>query len=137
MAQIINNNYNGFLETIISVDEFTTTDATPIVAYSYPIAQSQCVKVKIEYTAYKSDFSLASSGELFSTFVRASAGNIVRSSGSGTGGLDGTTQGNFTNAQPKPDLVANTSTQNIDVTPTGKASTTIKWHFKLTITPYN
>lgn len=116
---------------------FTTTDATPTIVYSYPIAVSQCVKTKVEYTAYKSDFTLGASGDLFSTFVRSSSGNIVRSSGSGTGGLDGIVQGNFSGTQPKPDLVANTSTQSIDVTLTGKNSITIIWQLKLTFLPYN
>lgn len=114
----------------------STTDAIPTVLYSYPVSTSQCVKARVQYTAYKTDFSLGASGDLFSTFIRAS-GNISRASGSGTGGLDGTVQGNFPNAEPKPDLVANTSTNAIDVTVTGKASTNITWQIKLTITPYN
>lgn len=115
----------------------STTDATPTVLYSYPISISQCVKARVQYTAYKTDFTLGASGDLFSTFARTSGGNIVRVSGSGTGGLDGITQGNFTNAQPKPDLVPNTSTNMVDVTVTGKNATNITWNIKLTITPYN
>lgn len=135
MPIISTKKINGGSQYIIVLEEFTTTDATPAVSYSYPIIQSQCVKVQIEYTAYSSDFTLAASGELFSTFVRAS-GNVSRSSGTGTGGLDGTVQGNFPNAEPKPDLIANTSTNAIDITLTGKASTTIKWHIILNISPY-
>lgn len=115
----------------------STADATPTVVYSYPVGQAKCVKVRVEYTAYKTDFTLGASGDLFSTFIRATGGSIVRSSGSGTGGLDGTVQGNFPNAEPRPDLVANTSTNSIDVTLTGKASTNITWQIKLTIIPYN
>lgn len=114
-----------------------TTDATPTVLYSYPISTSQCVKARVQYTAYKTDFTLGASGDLFSTFARTSSGNIIRVSGTGTSGLDGTVQGNFPNAEPKPDLVANTSTNMIDVTVTGKANTNITWQIKLTITPYN
>lgn len=115
----------------------STNNASPTVAYSYAVGESKCIKMRVEYTAYKTDFSLGASGDLFSTFIRAAAGNIIRSSGTGTGGLDGIVQGNFPNAEPKPDLVANTSTQSIDVTLTGKASTSITWQIKLTIIPYS
>lgn len=113
-----------------------TTDATPTVLYSYPVSASSCVKARVQYTAYKTDYTLGASGDLFSTFARTSNGNIVRVSGAGTGGLDGMVQGNFDNAEPKPDLVANTSTNMIDVTVTGKAGINITWKIKLTITPY-
>lgn len=115
----------------------STADATPTVLYSFPVSQAQCVKARVQYTAYKTDFTLAASGDLFSTFARATGANLVRTSGTGTGGLDGIVQGNFPNAEPKPDLVANTSTNSIDVTVTGKAATNITWQIKLTINPFN
>lgn len=133
--------FNPFLITPSTDVEITatgsTTDATPSVVYSYPVVEAKCIKCRVEYTAYKTDFTLGSSGDLFSTFIRATGGSIVRSSGSGTGGLDGIVQGNFPNAEPKPDLVANTSTNNIDVTLTGKVATSITWQIKLTIIPYS
>lgn len=110
-----------------------TEDATPTVIYSYPVGVNKCIKCKMEYTAYKEDFTTGASGDLFATFLRANGG-LSRTGGTGSSGLDGVIQGNFSGSEPKPDLIVNSN--NIDVTLNGKDNTNIIWQVKLTIIPY-
>lgn len=111
-------------------DKATTTNATPLVVASIPLAENRVSRFSLEVVAIKSDYTAAQEMDVVAVFRRAAGGNIARSTNTNGLGLPRLLSGgDFTGIAPSVNLVANTSTQSIDVTVTGKASTTIYWHF--------
>lgn len=103
----------------------TTTNATPKITYSVPIAKSSGVYINVTFTAVKSDYTNASGGFVSAMFYRGTGNvartpnvlsNIVNTAGFGLLNLT---------------LVANTSTQTADITLTGILSTTIGWYLSI------
>ncbi len=113
------------------IDPYQTTNATQQTAYSIAIPQNKAVYVMAVFFASDAGFTSCVGGKGEATFLRAS-GNLVRSSGNTSSGLLTTILGNFLLGQPSIDLVANTSTQSIDVRVTGKLATTINWRLEVT-----
>lgn len=115
----------------VVIDPLQTTDATVTVAYSFPVNQNQGVRLKINGVATNSGFTaVVSHTDFVCTFLRGT-GNVARTSVSDTSGVTGGIQGTFVIPQPLINAVANTGTQSIDVTVTGKAATTINWNLQI------
>lgn len=111
-------------------ESVTTTDATPTVMYSIPLGVQRASFVQAQLIAIKSDFSAAQAIFLQSAFRRMTGGNVIKATPTNNSGFQAS-NGDFTGIAPKIDLVANTSTQTIDLVVTGKAATTIKWQVVL------
>ena len=112
-------------------DGYTTTDATTTTAFSISVSTNRVFYIQVRFLYNISDYSAAGLMVLEGTFRRAS-GNIVRASqNSGIIPPIIKSSGDFTGQQPSCDLVANTSTNAIDIKITGKASTTINWQFEI------
>lgn len=121
----------SFNKNVIVVDPYQTTSGTQGTAYSIPIATNQAAQVVVNFTASTSTFSSVVGGSATAVFARAS-GDMARTSSTTATGLLTQLLGNFTLAQPSIDIVANTSTQAIDVKLTGQAGVTINWHLEIT-----
>jgi hypothetical protein len=96
-----------------------TVGAQSKTIVSYPISQNSVVNLMVYFTAVNSAFSLAKTGYLVGTALRAT-GNVILQSVpiiDAVGSLTSTIG-----------LAANTGTQNIDVNITGVLVTTINWH---------
>ena len=114
------------------IEKIQTTDATPTVAYSIPLAVSRATYVRATATAIKSDFTAAQGIEATAVFRRAPAGNVVRASpNGGNGSIVMQSIGDYSGPAPTLDIVANTTNQTIDIQVTGKASNTINWHIEI------
>jgi len=112
-------------------DAVTTTNATPTVAASVPLGQGKGSFFQAFACAIKSDFSALQALHVQAGFRRASGGNVTRATSNGGTGLPYlSSSGDFSGSSPTIDLVANTSTQTIDIVVTGKAATTINWHIE-------
>lgn len=112
-------------------DKLTTTDATPTVAGSVSLGSGKASYFEVKAFAVQSDFSALQALDVQAGFRRPVGGNVVRATSVGGSGLPYiASSGDFGNKAPTIDLVANTSTQTIDIVVTGKAETTIHWHFK-------
>ncbi len=112
------------------VDKVQTTNATPAIAYSVPLGQGRASFIQAKAIAVQSDFSHTQSLDIQAGFRRASGGNVTKSTPANNRGFL-ISSGDFSGASPDIDIVANTGTQSIDVTVTGKAATTINWYIEL------
>lgn len=110
---------------------FQTTNAVQQTAVQIDVPASTAWYIKVRAVAYQSDFSKSASYEEEACFRRASAGNVIRASANG--GVSKpilSALGDFI-ILPDLDVVANTSSQTIDIKVTGIASTTINWIFDI------
>lgn len=112
------------------LERVQTTNATPAVAYSVPLGQGRASFIQAKAIAIQSDFSHSQSLDIQAGFRRASGGNVTKSTPANNRGFL-ISSGDFTGASPDIDLVANTSSQTIDVQITGKAATIINWYIEL------
>lgn len=102
--------------------QVTTNSSTQQTAFSIDVPQNKNIVVKIKMLAYQSDYSKSNSGEILGVFVRGT-GNVSRD-----GTLIKNTSGALSGAGI--DMVANTSTQQIDVKISGTSATVI-WNFQI------
>lgn len=107
-----------------------TTDATPTVVYSIPLIEGRAIFAEARCLAIKSDFSELQVLSLMCGFRRASGGNVTKATSVDNKGF-GISNGDFSVPLPSLNIVANTSAQTVDVEVTGKAATTINWHFEI------
>lgn len=110
-------------------DSVTTANATPLVAGSVLLGSGRASFFQIKAFAVKSDISALQALNAQAGFRRPSGGNITRATtinGNSLPYLE--SSGDFGSKSPTIDLVANTSTQAIDIVVTGLAATTIKWY---------
>jgi len=119
----------SFTKEVVVIDPVQTTNATPLVAYSIPVKQNRAITVKASFVASVSDFSNCASGDGTATF-RRQTGNLARTNIT-TAGLLLNILGDFLLSQPTVDLVANTTTQAVDVTVTGKLGLTVNWNIEI------
>jgi hypothetical protein len=109
----------------------TTTGATPMVAASVGLGESRATYFHARVIALQSDFSALHALNVQAGFRRAVDGDVTRATSGGGAGLPySTSSGDFPGKAPSVDLVANPSTQTIDIVVTGKALTTIHWHME-------
>lgn len=106
-----------------AIQDFATTNNTPAVVLSIPIAINKNYRILLDLRAEKSDFSSSRTGNVKSSFLRAT-GNVSRV------GITSDLLGVLPAATV--DIVANTSTQSADVTVTGAIATTINWRLTAT-----
>lgn len=112
-------------------DRVTTTDATPTLAGSVPLGEGRASYFEVKAFAVQSNLGALQAMDCQAGFRRPAGGNIIRATSSGGAGLPYlASSGDYTGASPTINLVANTSTQTIDVMVTGKAGTTINWFFE-------
>jgi len=101
----------------------TTTDNTATTVTSINVAVEQTYRVLVEATARNSDGSINASFYTRGSFYRNTGGNVTALSNQvNAPGTDATAASTI-----EVTLVANTSTQAIDVKVTGQTSQTIKW----------
>lgn len=132
MALIDVKTSESFTKYLYTIDPFSTSNATPQVAYSIPLPQNKAAYVYIQYNNNNTGYTSASGGNVQAVFLRAT-GNIARTDASTSKGLLAMVLGNFAVSQPAVDIVANTVAQTIDVQLTGKLSTPINWHLEITV----
>lgn len=116
------NQYNIYISRkSLGQTQVTTNNSTQTTAFSISVPQNKNLVIKIRLLAYQSDYSKSNSGEILGVFVRGT-GNVSRD-----GTLIKNTSGALSGAGI--DLVANTSTQAIDVKISGTSATVI-WNFQ-------
>lgn len=98
----------------------TTVNSTQVTAFSIPIAQNKAYRVKVIVLAYLSDFTKSNIGDVSGSFLRGT-GDLIK---------DGALIRNMSGALSGAgiDLVANTSTESVDVKISGTSGTVI-WDF--------
>lgn len=100
-----------------------TTDATPTVLMSFPIDILKGAYIEVFLMVIEQTFSAGAVANVQCLFARIQ-GNLVRVTVP-TGNVVTTT---FTAPQPALDLVANTTTNSIDLIGTGKVGMTLRWY---------
>ncbi len=105
--------------------QVTTNNSTQTTAFSIPVPQNKNMVVKIRLLAYQSDYSKSNSGEILGVFVRGT-GDVSRD-----GTLIKSTSGALSGAGI--DMIANASTESIDVKISGTSATVI-WNFQIDLT---
>lgn len=99
-----------------------TTDNVAKVIASFPIDVQKIAYIEIFLVVIEQTFSAGAAVQGSALFGRV-AGNLIRITNP-TGSVIATT---FTAPQPFLDVVANTTTQSIDVVITGKTGMTLRW----------
>ncbi len=112
------------------IDSVTTTDATPTVIYSVPLGQGRASFIQAKAVAIRSDFGAMQALDIQAGFRRATGGNVTKATTGSNKGFE-ISNGDFTALEPSINLIANTSSQTIDVQVTGKSANTIKWYIEL------
>lgn len=130
MTTIIQNIAPSYNKNVYIIDPISTTDGTQTVAYSIPIGVNQAGYVIANFVANNSTYGAVIGGNVQAVFARAS-GNVSRTSSTTASGLMASIVSSFLVTQPSVDIVANTSTQNVEIMITGIASTTIKWQLEI------
>lgn len=101
----------------------TTTDATATTVTSISIAEEETTRILVEATARNSDGSINGAFYTRGTFYRNTSGNVTALSNQvNAPGTDATAASTI-----EVTLVANTTTQAVDIKVTGQTSKTIKW----------
>lgn len=112
-------------------DNVTTTNATPLVAGSVVLGEGRASYFEVKAFCVQSNFGALQAMDVQAGFRRATGGNVIRATSSNGAGLPYlASSGDFTGQSPTIDLVANTSTQTIDIVVKGKSGLTIKWYFE-------
>jgi hypothetical protein len=102
-----------------------TTNTTPTLIASIPIAANSAYYIEIRVLSYKTDYTSIRGGRIGACFARG-AGNVVRD-----GTLVNTLAGTLTTAVVT--MTANTSTQTADITVTGVLATSITWNLAIDV----
>lgn len=100
----------------------STTDATPLVIYSHPVEVLSGVNISVSVVGLKSDATEMIRAIVNSGFRRQAAGNVTEVGADTAIASDEDSAGT-----PTVTLIANTSSQTVDVTLTGEAAKTIRW----------
>lgn len=109
---------------------FTTTNATPVVVFSTPVASGTSARLDVDFQVINAALTQAASGNITALFLRPTGGNIARATGNaGLLGATLTISTNITVNAPTIELVANTGAQTADIRLTGQAGTTLNWKF--------
>lgn len=124
---------DSFSKLLYIIDPYKTNGGTQITAYSIPVSSRTSISVRGEFFCSDVAFGSTAGGNFQATFLRG-AGSLARTSGTTASGLISSVLGNFSGtSQPSVDLVANTTSQAIDIKLTGKAGIIIDWHIELTV----
>lgn len=99
----------------------STTDATATTVYSIPIAELEGAFVEVEAVCLQDDATEIGRSQVTSAFRRAASGNVTEAGSPTAVNVDDSA------GSPAATLVANTSTQKVDVKVTGVASTNYTW----------
>jgi hypothetical protein len=132
-SQGTESDYPAFNDLTATIDPLNTTNATAKTAFSIPLKQNQDVGIQVTWYASDSTHTNAAFGTAQGMFTR-STGNVT---------LQGSPLNNIqTNITaligiPTVTMVANTSTQSIDIKVTGNATSTFSWHLKINYLPSN
>lgn len=113
----------GAIKVISVPSAFQTTDATPTTFLSIPVSQQQAIGIFVYANIYTTNFANAEFQIISSSFRRATGGNVIRTTTIPSVDING----DYVGGNPAITLVANISTQSIDIIGTGKAATTINW----------
>jgi hypothetical protein len=97
-----------------------TSNATPTVVGSIPVAEGEVYTVEATISARQSTGANRGSWKLMGSFYRNTAGNVTAN------GLAAEVYGQVSDTY-SVDLVANTVNQTIDIQVTGKAATSVNW----------
>ncbi len=112
-------------------DSIQTTNATQATAFSFVLPEGTAIYVRVAAVVVSDTVSNAGYIVEEAVFRRPVGGNITRSTGVGGATLPLIRALNdFTGGAPTMDIVANTSTQSVEIKVTGKASTTLNWYFE-------
>lgn len=104
----------------------STSNATPVTLGSIEVAEGQQVSVEVDIQVTKTDFSNYGGQKLIASFARAVSGNVTRTSASDLAAVDTLSEHNFASPVAVA-LVANPSTQKIDIVATPLAATNLKF----------
>lgn len=110
----------------INLGSTQTTNATPIVAYSIPMTTNQMLFVNIMFSCSDSTWSKGLAQSPIAAYFLRATGNITNASTTIGIGLNI----NLTLVPPTLTFVVNNTTQSVDITVTGQASTTYNWHIE-------
>ncbi len=106
-----------------------TSDVTPTVIYSYPLAEQKVVQIEAFIVCLETTYAAGASAKVEGVFYRRTGESVGRSGSLLTTLL--TTS--FLNPQPAFTLVANTQNNTVDVQITGKAGVNLIWYVDLNI----
>ena len=114
-------------------DKITTTDATPIIIASITLGENRGSFIRVEGFAKTTNLSAMQAVSSEAGFRRQTGGNVIRStSNNGLNSPPLISSGDLSGVAPTIDLVANTTTQTIDIVAKGKAGVTLQWHLMTT-----
>lgn len=102
----------------------TTTDATPVSLLERALPQGKMIRLDAIYNVFKvSDMTKIASGRISSVFQRVTSGDVTRTSATQDVAEVGDTLGSMAGTQPYIELVANTSTQEVQFIAHGNSDT--------------
>lgn len=117
--------YPTYAKTKINTGKVQTTDATATTIFSVPMPASSSCFVNISFACSNAAFTTGlAQTPITGYFLRSAAGNVVSAGTTVAVGLNISLAVN----PPVLTMVANTSTQSIDIKVTGQAATTYNWH---------
>lgn len=121
--QTVTNGGNTWIYNVLA--DFTTTDATPVTAFTFALPVTSAYRVAVEVVIRNGDGTLIAEWEARNAFRRSTGGTSARA-GSANG-----TQSSVTNefAVMRPTITFGdpSVSNNATVIATGKAATTITW----------
>lgn len=112
------------------LERSTTSNATPLVAYSIPLGQERASFIQVKAIAVQSDFSHMQAIDIQAGFRRPAGGNVTRGTTGTNKGFE-ISNGDFSGTKPTINLNANAGAQTIDIEVVGKAATTINWYIEI------
>lgn len=115
-----------YSKTKINLGSVQTTNATPTVVTSIPMNTNQMLFVNIMFSCSDSTWSKGLAQSPISAYFLRATGNITSASTTISVGLNI----NLTLTPPTLTFVVNNTTQAVDITVTGQASTTYNWHIE-------
>lgn len=112
-------------------DKIATTDDVPTLAGSVVLGEGKASYFEVKAFCTSSGLAELQAMDVQAGFRRPVGGNVTRAtSNNGTGLPYLASSGDFSGKAPTIDLIANTTSQTIDIMVTGKSATTINWYFK-------
>ena len=119
-----NNNYGdpygNHLATIITTQSLVTADATPTVAFNYPLDAGSARGFNVSARCFDDAGAVAGYYERRALFKRTSSGTSAQVGSTIVIGTDLETDGGL-------DVTLALSTNTVQISVTGKASTTLRW----------
>lgn len=126
MPQIETGTFTTYSKKRINLDAIQTTNNTPQVVYSIPMTTNQMVFVNVMFSCSDSTWSKGLALSPIAAYFLRATGNITNANTTISIGLNI----NLTLLPPTLTFVVNNTTQAVDITVTGQASTTYNWHIE-------